>query len=107
MPDVATTTSIYAGEFGGKFIVYTECSDLFTASSIYLRFSNLSTEETTYLPANAVLTDTTNYSVEAAMTEGWSDDMAGEWVGQVEINWNGAKEYGTPFTLIVENPPSI
>jgi hypothetical protein len=86
--------------------VNTYCSTLADTTGRAITFRKAADGTTTSLSATIVGGDTTTYAIQAVVPSGWTDTREGEWTGQAELTFAAAKQYGTPFTLYVEDNPS-
>jgi len=97
-----TNAKVYAGEFGKALRVFTHLSTVETADEILVLFENDAGDRKS-LTATAVQGDP-DYAVEAILDEGFTDDMAGEWKGQVKVTFSDGVGYGGYFRFTVEAP---
>jgi hypothetical protein len=97
---------LYTTDHGQKIRARTYYSDIGDASSIKIKFKKLGASTTAELDADVVSGDTTYYAVEASITDGFLDSMAGSWLGQAEATFNNAVLTGKPFTMKVKATPT-
>jgi len=96
---------LYATDHGQRLQANTYYSDIDDASIITYKLKKLGTSTTAELTAY-VVTGSTTYAVYADIADGWLDDKAGSWIGQVEAQFSNATLTGGVFTLQIKAPPS-
>jgi hypothetical protein len=96
---------LFTTDHGQRLQANTYYSDIDDASTIKYKLKKLGTSTTAELTAQ-VVSGSTTYAVYADITDGWLDDKAGSWIGQVEAQFANATLTGGVFTLRIKAPPT-